>query len=476
MTVCQRDCSKLRLAIERDGDGGPGHRCLGIGREGVGSGRRHIYRVLHPLARLDMADIEARADQFDITARPEGRVACRVVEACIVVPGNTLAAIVEVRRVDSQHAIGEARSRAAIGRLRSGRRRRGRVEEVDRAVIVRIEPQRIVDAVAIGVIGSRQDMRLDVLDDEHVVVVVVISGARIILDGDIGTGNDVAVRIERLEEADQVPLVLADELAEIRIDLVGFRVGPRSVGRAAIDRDEQTEGRVLVDHAAGDGCTCSRSRHQLIRQNRLALLVVIGEEIGHGARSDLVIAEASDIALLQESRHLDDLDALGRVELLQIGHQHFVADGFHLAAIGKLALRDIGRVTECLDDLGDSRLGVVFGKLLRQTGKPDDLRSIVIVGVDRQRGIIEIRTGGIAGMGALEADGHLNGGTGGNACRNRTDKLEGRGVGQDKARQRQRGKAIIGDGERRLVAEGLRGIHRLIDIGEDQTVVCRGIV
>ena len=218
-------------------------------------------------------------------------------------------------------------------------------------------------------------MRLDVFDDEDVVVVVVVAGARIILDADVGAGDHVACRRRAPGRNGQVALVVVDLVADVGVALVGRRIAPRDIGRAAVDRDVETERRARVDRAARDTEPAPGARVSRLADG-LIVLVILREEVGLVLASRPMEAEPRHVVLLQEGGDLDDLDRLRAVEPLQVRHQHFVADGLDGAAAGEFALRHVGGVAESLDDLCDRRLRAVLGELLRQAGKLDHLDAL----------------------------------------------------------------------------------------------------
>lgn len=121
--------------------------------------------------------------------------------------------------------------------------------------------QRVQDSGAVAVLKGRPGVRLDVLDDEHVVVAVVVPRAPTILDTDERAGDHLARRVLGLEEADRMALVVAHELVDLGVDLVDLLIGPEGVGRPPVHRHVEPEGRRGLERRAPPrGCRPCRAR------------------------------------------------------------------------------------------------------------------------------------------------------------------------------------------------------------------------
>ena len=130
------------------------------------------------------------------------------------------------------------------------------------------------------------------------------------------------------------------------------------------------------------------ARDELVGEQCLPLLIVLGEELCHRCATNAVHAESGNIPLSEIRGDLNDLYRPGRMEPLHVRHQHLVADRLHEPAIGELPLRDVGAVTKGVDDLRDSWLLAAFRLNLGKTIQDNCPEALVeVVRGDREHSV-----------------------------------------------------------------------------------------
>ena len=174
------------------------------------------------------------------------------------------------------------------------------------AIVIEIDP-----AVAIGIFHPGGVIGLNVLDQEDIVVIVVVH-PRIVLNHDIGIGNDVACCVFRYVDANQMAVVFipievgarrANGINGVLVE-VGVRVGPGNVALASADFREEAEGSVTIQCGGGQQVAVIKRA----RQQRLPILLVVSEYLVTVTAIHIVDKQPCHVALGVIRRQLGNLD------------------------------------------------------------------------------------------------------------------------------------------------------------------------